>query len=537
MKNKKFWLLILLACAASAAQAQSYRKPSSVNAAGASSIPIQAPSVVTPNLIKATGGERRTGGTQFGDFTYGSFSLPSNANATGKACSLDTTAYAAKAVWTSATSTQYTGCILDGTWDMSGVTNFFLDVGVPATQTATSTSFYVLLSSDATISPYTNYANSANLAQNVPKMDRTWITFSKAGMTPHGTVNWSAIKHIEIRIIRSATSTAETGTFYIYGLWGDITHKTQVMVSHDDARISWYTNAFPRMKALGLRGTLFVNGTWIGAAGYMTLANLREAEQVGFTIASHGWAHTALAVDINTYSRGGGGGGATATAVTGVAHGKVATNSVTVAGCDEAEYNGTRTVATAADAYTMTWPTAGTNSDLVGRGWCYLSGAVPKATAKAEIRRNKEWLIANGFVKGWMHFSYPSGQWDPDVITTLQEEGALTARTILSTRNQGLAYVPYGTGILSSNLAWSYPAYSMDSASSSHTPADILTQIDNAVAIGADIAIYGHGVVDSSPSATEQLTADFQTVVTGLAQRVAAGTIKVVTVDEWYNSK
>lgn len=79
------------------------------------------------------------------------------------------------------------------------------------------------------------------------------------------------------------------------GLAGEITlPEKPVLITFDDGYIDNYTNAFPILKALGLRATIFVIPASIGKGHYMSWDNLKEMEKSGITIESHTMNHTKL---------------------------------------------------------------------------------------------------------------------------------------------------------------------------------------------------------------------------------------------------
>jgi len=68
-----------------------------------------------------------------------------------------------------------------------------------------------------------------------------------------------------------------------------------IAIGFDDAFASVYTEAYPLMKARGLRGTIYVPTFYIGQAGYMTVEQLQEMYADGWDISSHGKTATPLA--------------------------------------------------------------------------------------------------------------------------------------------------------------------------------------------------------------------------------------------------
>jgi hypothetical protein len=532
------------------------------NAYFGSSVQVPGP-VKADAVLNVKGVNRRTSGTQIVDGTTGTASLPPSAGATGKACGLvnypDASHQVMRATWTSATSGQYTGCVFDGTWDLSAVSNLGFDLGFDTA--ATYTSVWVLLSSDTTLSTYANYSNSASLEYNATKRVRGWVPLAMSSLSPHGTPVLSAIKHIEIRLIRNINPIANPLNMYVYGVWTDPQARPKVLVSHDDGFTTQYTYVYPYMKAAGMHGTLYLNAPFLGTNSYMTLAQVKQMEVDGWAIGAHSWDHPwlSLAPLASVTSSG-----TTTTIVTSWNHGHATNDSVTIAGCDEGYYNGTFTI-TVVDSKTFTYTMGGTPGDTTGRGWCYVASGIAPDKLRMEIRRNAEALATNGFAYSGLHFAYPNGAWDPEVVAALRAEGYVTARTITSTLNGGNPW--FNTfaglgGVGGTDIGpWSLPAYPMDSSATSHTPANILAQVDSAIASGASIMIYGHSInpingaaalctAASTPypcctgsgtgtgcaGATEQYLGDFQAVIDGLRLRcITNNQCDVVSVAEWYN--
>ncbi|MGB9937807.1 MAG: Ig-like domain-containing protein [Methanobacterium sp.] len=74
---------------------------------------------------------------------------------------------------------------------------------------------------------------------------------------------------------------------------------SKIVITFDDGAESIYANAYPIMKQYGIKGTVFINTAYIGQPWYMTLAELQELHNAGWTIASHANEH----VDLTTLSR------------------------------------------------------------------------------------------------------------------------------------------------------------------------------------------------------------------------------------------
>lgn len=71
-------------------------------------------------------------------------------------------------------------------------------------------------------------------------------------------------------------------------------NQAYVAITFDDGHSTVYTNAYPRMKKLGMVGTLCITTDWIGDAGRMTWDQVLEMEADGWEIASHSVDHASL---------------------------------------------------------------------------------------------------------------------------------------------------------------------------------------------------------------------------------------------------
>jgi len=79
------------------------------------------------------------------------------------------------------------------------------------------------------------------------------------------------------------------------GLSGELTLPDKpVLITFDDGYIDNYTNAFPILKAYGIRATIFVVPAFVGKKNYLTWEQLAEMVQNGISIQSHTLNHTKL---------------------------------------------------------------------------------------------------------------------------------------------------------------------------------------------------------------------------------------------------
>ncbi|MDD5136040.1 MAG: polysaccharide deacetylase family protein [Candidatus Omnitrophica bacterium] len=67
-----------------------------------------------------------------------------------------------------------------------------------------------------------------------------------------------------------------------------------ITITFDDGDITNYTKAYPILKALGMTAHFFIIGEWVGAPGYMDWRQIKELQDSGMTIGSHGMTHRIL---------------------------------------------------------------------------------------------------------------------------------------------------------------------------------------------------------------------------------------------------
>lgn len=72
------------------------------------------------------------------------------------------------------------------------------------------------------------------------------------------------------------------------------TKTPEIVLTFDDGFESVYTYAYPIMKQYGIKGTVFINTDYINCPDYMTLDQLRELHDAGWTIANHENQHLSL---------------------------------------------------------------------------------------------------------------------------------------------------------------------------------------------------------------------------------------------------
>jgi Polysaccharide deacetylase len=469
----------------------------------------------------------RLTGARLIDYGHGTYTL--RGSAAGASITNDEARGAQALSWTTARPNQFTEIVTDGMWDLSRVTSFTIDLGFA--EAAVDTSVMAFISSDVTYTSFANFAvanvgGKNHLLDGFAHLPRTSVTFTKAAMNQIGSPNFAAVKHIGIRLVRNGTTNA-VPTAYIYGLWTNVTARPKVLVTVDDGFATLFTKIYPVMKAANLRGTAYVNGAHVDLAGWSTASQLGEMYAAGWDIGNHGWDHASPGlskqVTVGSYRRV----GSVATITFGFNHGYAVGSAVNVAGCDAAEYNGIFAVATVPNPKTITFAVPITEPSLTAAGDCYI--AQDPTTVSSEIRRNRDYIVKNGWPRAADHVAYPYGSWDLSILPLLQNELGVKTGRLVGASNTNLYNISTFNGL---GAQYMLPGYDGNPAA---TAVLMLAEVDAAIDANATVIFFTHGLDDSAPSSSQMLTSEFQSFIEGLVARRAAGLIDVVTISEWFD--
>ena len=166
--------------------------------------------------------------------------------------------------------------------------------------------------------------------------------------------------------------------------------------------------------------------------------------------------------------------------------------------------------------YASGWDIA--NHSSTAENWT--SGTVAEGSARYTACRN--YLIANGFIRAADHHSLPNGERNLAIDAELESLGCKTART---TKTDIYQHIPNEPVIRP-------PMFNLGSGN------DIATAqawVDDVIASGGTGVFMGHKIAATAEDSITWAIADFQTLVTYIAAKVAADEVDVVTISEWYN--
>lgn len=75
-----------------------------------------------------------------------------------------------------------------------------------------------------------------------------------------------------------------------------------LLIQEDDQWLSFYQNGFPTLQSLGLKFNIFINGSRVGQANFMTDTQIRDVCGTGLArFSNHGWTHDSI-TDLSTDS-------------------------------------------------------------------------------------------------------------------------------------------------------------------------------------------------------------------------------------------
>ncbi len=142
----------------------------------------------------------------------------------------------------------------------------------------------------------TNMYFYTSIHQDITHKGLNSLAFPQSSWTSYNGMTWNdAINTIELITFNQPNCTTNV-TFLT--LEYNVTGTPSIVITFDDGSESVYTNAFPIMQQYGIKGTCYINPAYIGQTWYMTLAELQELHNAGWTIASHAYEH----VDLTTLS-------------------------------------------------------------------------------------------------------------------------------------------------------------------------------------------------------------------------------------------
>ena len=119
-----------------------------------------------------------------------------------------------------------------------------------------------------------------------------YIVIPQSLLVPYGGVTWNdTITGLRFRLYYEPGSSMNV-TFL--ELKKNIDGIPRMVLTFDDGYTSVFTTAFPIMQQYGIKGTIYLNSAYVGDAGRLTLDQLHQLYDAGWTIANHTPDHTDL---------------------------------------------------------------------------------------------------------------------------------------------------------------------------------------------------------------------------------------------------
>jgi peptidoglycan/xylan/chitin deacetylase (PgdA/CDA1 family)/methionine-rich copper-binding protein CopC len=119
-----------------------------------------------------------------------------------------------------------------------------------------------------------------------------YIVIPSSAFSSNGGMTWKdTITAIQYRLYMA---TGKTMNVTFLEMKNNLKGTPRMVLTFDDGYTSVYTNAFPIMQQYGIKGTVYVNTALVGTAGRLTLQQLHDLYDAGWTIANHTPNHTNL---------------------------------------------------------------------------------------------------------------------------------------------------------------------------------------------------------------------------------------------------
>ena len=136
---------------------------------------------------------------------------------------------------------------------------------------------------------WSDYASFSIGTANYP--NNTWFNFVLPvdSMTKTGSPNFSNVATLRIEALGSVNTA--TLNFDQMHMANSALSNGAIIITFDDGNDSDYVFAKGKMDAFGLKGVSFVTGNLIGTTNFMSLAQMKLMQSVGWDISSHSWSH------------------------------------------------------------------------------------------------------------------------------------------------------------------------------------------------------------------------------------------------------
>ena len=178
-------------------------------------------------------------------------------------------------------ASQFRSPTLSPTWNMSNFTTGSVDLYLHSPLTDVS-SFGFYFSNDAALSNL----YQCSLVKYARQGEWNRIYFAKSAcVVAGGTPSWAtAMQKFLMYVTPYSGKVVEIS---LDNLKLGFVRRPTIMIQFDDGYDEQYASAYPVMQARAIPGTLFVNTSLPGGAGYVTVAQMQEMNAAGWTIANH----------------------------------------------------------------------------------------------------------------------------------------------------------------------------------------------------------------------------------------------------------
>ena len=378
---------------------------------------------------------------------------------------------------------------------------------------------------------FTNYARLVSVFGSYQTRTRVLVKFSALDRVGTASTNLrvflQSIKDIEFRFIDARDSTSPK-KINIYGMWLGRS-RAKCLISYDNILSSVYSAAWGKSvstgwRAAGFKGTMFMSETDLSdVVNSMTVAQVQEIYADGWDLGLQNSDDTETIYWNRALTLTFAGNVATFTATNNYPHQYLVGEQITVSGANEPQYNGTFTVASVPNAWTLTYNMASTpayNADGSQIVIPRKSGLSTREGITADIARSRAMAQSIGCTRGNEFFSYSASIYSVQNVDWMRSAGIAMAWTAQGNSGNSI----FDARATANTACMAFPRVGMDQ----RTAAQVLADLDVAIEYGLCVCLGGHGV-DATGTSLHMAQAEFNLLVAGVKARVNQGLMDVVT--------
>lgn len=147
----------------------------------------------------------------------------------------------------------------------------------------------IILGSGGYVNAHSTFVNSTNYTA---APGGCTVVLDRASFTPSGAANWSTIDSLQVQVDSLGGTQS---TVVITGFWYNVVTRPTVMLWFDDLNSTDYTNCYPVLSSLGMRGNIAFLSDQLNVSNYLTSAQCDTLYAAGWDFTNHTKTHPNLA--------------------------------------------------------------------------------------------------------------------------------------------------------------------------------------------------------------------------------------------------